>query len=98
LNLKFLKFEKKESDFEGFQLPEVSVKKNVENYIWDFQLCSQKFRRIIKLFVLYFWFINQIWLNLPRDDHHFFYIFLMDDSQFFYKQKKFLKEKTTGKN
>ncbi len=41
-----------------------------------FQLCSQKHRRRmiedLKLFLVY----SQIWLNLPRNDCHFFYILL----------------------
>jgi hypothetical protein len=33
MKLKIFKFEKKESDFEGFQLPEVSVKKCKKLYL-----------------------------------------------------------------
>jgi hypothetical protein len=43
----------KESDFEGFQLPEMSVKKCIKLYL-GFQLCSQKYRMIIK----YLYFIS----------------------------------------
>jgi hypothetical protein len=67
-----LKFENwKKSNFGGFfSSPKWGEKrlKLPDSYNW-FSLCSQKHRRDDKRCVLYFWFIAQIWLNPPMDDH-----------------------------
>jgi len=52
------------------------VAKNIEGWL-----------KICTLFLVY----SQIWLNLPRDDCHFFYHLPMDDCHFDHKQK-FLKK------
>ncbi len=43
-------------------------------------------RMMIKQFLLHFWLIARIWLNLPLHDHHFGY-----------KQKILLKKKLLGR-
>jgi hypothetical protein len=47
------------------------------SFIFGFSVCSQKYRRIIRdLYFVSIWFIgSQIWLNIPEDGCHFFYIF-----------------------
>jgi len=69
------------------------------NFLSDFHIwilvCSQKdslkLLKICSSYAVY----SQIWLNLLKDDYHFFfYIFLrMDDRQFGYKQNFLLKKK-----
>jgi hypothetical protein len=66
------------SDFEGFQSPEerekiiiiIIINKSPDSYTWFPFLQPKIYRRMIK----YFYFISgysQIWLNLSRDDCHF---------------------------
>jgi len=43
-------------------------------YIW-FSVCSQKYRRTIKICASYL-VCSQIWLHVLRDDCHFFHLFL----------------------
>jgi hypothetical protein len=77
----FIKFEK-EVIFEGFQPPEMRGKrkyKSPELYIW-FSFCSQNYRRMIKRFILSFWFIarfgyiflqiSPLFLLVPMYDSH----------------------------
>jgi hypothetical protein len=46
------------SDFQMFQSPELREKdsKLSDSYMW-FSLCSQTYRKMVKAFVHYFWFI-----------------------------------------
>ncbi len=55
-------------------------------YSW-FSVCSQKYRKMINFFD----FISGLWLNLHREDRHFFFHLPRDDHHFGYKQK-FLKK------
>jgi hypothetical protein len=65
----------KRSDFEGFQSPEVMEEKGkIASFIYLVSLSSQKHKRMTNICTLFL--VNiQSWLNLPRDDHHSFYIF-----------------------
>jgi len=61
---------KKESDFGGFQLPEVRGKKsrNRQIDICNFHCVAKHIEGMIKDLVY-----SQIWLNLARDNYHFSY-------------------------
>ncbi len=48
--------------------------KNHQILIIGFQCFSHKYRRLIKKNCTSYPVHNQIWLNLPMDDHHFFYM------------------------
>jgi len=51
-------------------------------YIW-FSVCSQKYRRTVKICASYL-VCSQIWLHVLRDDCHFFHLFLWFDCHFAY--------------
>ncbi len=90
---------KKKSDFKGFQSSDVRkeeekierfldlvvhfVAKNIERWL---QSCT--------LFLVY----SQIWLNLPRDDCHFFYIFFLWRTGTLATDKKHLKKQLLPTN
>jgi len=74
--IKNLGFEK--SHFEGFQSLEAREKKVevTRFFIFGFHCVAQKNTEgRLKSFILFLIF-SQFWLILPRDDCHFFYIFL----------------------
>jgi hypothetical protein len=63
--------------FKDFQKPEFD--QNLRNFarffLYMFQVCSQKYRRIFKKILLSYIASRKIWLNLPIMDHrHFGYI------------------------
>ncbi len=51
--------------------------------IFGFQCVAKKYRRMVKYFVLSMLVYSQIWLNLPRDNSHFFLPLPMDDDAHF---------------
>ncbi len=81
--------------FEAFQPPEMRGKRKYklpELYIW-FSFCSQNYRRMIKRFILSFWFIARfgyIFLQISP----LFLLVPMYDSHFGYKQN--IPKKTLG--
>jgi len=78
---------KKKSDFGGFQSPE-NRKLNVKNhqiFTLGFHCVTKNIERLLKIFIL-FLFYSQIWLNLTKHDHHFFYMFIWMIATFGYKQ------------
>ncbi len=78
---------KKKSDFGGFQSPE-NRKLNVKNhqiFTLGFHCVTKNIERLLNIFIL-FLFYSQIWLNLTKHDHHFFYMFIWMIATFGYKQ------------
>ncbi len=58
--------------------------KNSKISIFGFQcVAKKKYRRMVKDFVLCMLVYSQIWLNLPRDNSHFFLSLPMDDDAHF---------------
>ncbi len=61
--------------FWRFSVPKSEKKKEWKStnlHIWVF-ICSQKSKRRMNFFT-FFLVYSQVWLNLPRDDHHFLWI------------------------
>jgi hypothetical protein len=65
----------KRSDFGGFQSPEVRKFRNKKgnnfqiHILFSFHCVAKGWFKICTSFLVY----SQIWINLPRDDHHFGY-------------------------
>jgi hypothetical protein len=64
------------SNFRSFQLLEARGKnnKNLSDFNTWFSVCNQNTEERLKTCTTYLVY-GQIWLNLPKDDHHFYYIF-----------------------
>jgi hypothetical protein len=59
---------------EFFESPKV---RNIYTYVFlFFPACNQKYRRMIKDLYIISGLQARFWLNLPRDGHHIFYVFL----------------------
>ncbi len=80
---------RKRIEFEGFQLLE--VRENCQIRILGFHCVARNLEKWLKICNL-FLICSQIWLNLPKDGHHFFYILLWTIAHFSYKQKLSIKK------
>jgi len=60
--------------FKGFQLPKVRKKRICQIPIFGFQCVTKYIKGWVKIYTSYLAY-SQIWLNLPINDHQFFYIF-----------------------
>jgi len=69
--------------------------KNHQISIFDFQCVSMNIEGWLKDFTPHLVY-SQIWLNLPRDDPHFFYTFLLDDHHSDYIKKFLNKDSVVG--
>jgi hypothetical protein len=83
-----LQIQNRSDIFGGFQ--KVREKKKIKNcqifvYLVFMATAKRIQRMMIKQFLLHFWLIARIWLNLPLHDHHFGY-----------KQKILFLKKTAG--
>jgi hypothetical protein len=83
------KIQKRSDDFGGFQSPKVRKFRKKErnncqiHILFSFHCVAKGWFKICTLFLVY----SQIWINLPRDDHHFGY-----------KQEFLLPKKNTAKS
>jgi hypothetical protein len=68
----------------GFQSPEVTPKRKkgkkikfIRSVPLGFSIYSQNIQKRLNFLVTSYLVYSQIWLNLCRDNHQFFYIFLL---------------------
>jgi hypothetical protein len=72
-----LKKTRKLRDFGGFQSPKLIKKgENCQLSTFGFQCLARNMEGWIKKTCISYLVFSRIWLNLPRDDSHFFYILL----------------------